>query len=106
MTSAKNASTLKDIERKRQCLFCFFLCFRLLAITLDALLSQNSFLVAKVVRFSSVKLHLDDVEENSFSKAFDVANKSLWINIVCGVEIQDVIFILYLAVKLMYIKNG
>ena len=42
LTSTKNASTLNDIDRKRQCLFCFFLCFRLLAITGDGLLSQNS----------------------------------------------------------------
>ena len=64
------------LERKLQCLFCFFFCFKLLAITGDILLSQNLFLVA-TVRVSSETLRLDNVEECSFS----VAN-ILWINIV------------------------
>ena len=61
---SENTSALNDIERKRQCLVCFFLCFRLLAITGDGLLSQNPFLVA-TVRFSSEKLRLDASEESS-----------------------------------------
>ena len=67
--SAKNASALNDIERKRQCLLCFFLCFRLLAFTGDILLSQSLFLVA-TVRLSPEKLRFDDIEESSFNKEF------------------------------------
>ena len=66
-TSEKSASALNDIERKRQCLFCFFLCFRLLAITEDGLLSRKFFLVA-TIRVLSEKFLLNDVEESNFNK--------------------------------------
>ena len=63
----KNASALNDIEIKCQCLFCFFLCFRSLAITVEGLRPQNPFL-GTIVRLSSEKLRLDDVYEISFNK--------------------------------------
>ena len=71
MTSAKNASALNDIARKRkiECLFCFFLRFKLLVITGDGLHSQNHFLVA-TLRFSAEKLRLHHAEESSCSKEF------------------------------------
>ena len=61
------------------------------------MLSQNPLLVA-MVRFSSKseKLRLDDVEENSFSKEF--RNKFVWINIVYGVKIHDILCLFYASV--------
>ena len=44
------------------------------------------------VRFSLEKLRLEDVEKSSFSKEF--SKHILWIDIVYGVKIQDVEFIL------------
>ena len=55
------------------------------------MLSQNPFLVA-TVRSSSEKLRLDDVEVSSFSKEF--SKHFLWINIVYGVKIQNMMFLL------------
>ena len=70
LTSAKNASALNEIERKRQCQFC--LCCRLLAITGDVAFT-NPFLVV-TVRFSSENICLDDVVERSFRKEFNELN--------------------------------
>ena len=67
------------------------LCFMLLAITGDGLLSQKPVLVA-YVRVSAEKLCLDDVKQSSFSKEF--SEHILWMNIVYVVKIHDIKFIL------------